>query len=198
MAGSSGHALEYSATVTTNTSVTAAIDRLVELGHREIGTVQFASEDYIAVRLRLADIRAALDRHGLALSDQNIRFGSFTAESGYEVARQLLQERPQVTAIMAGNDTIALGVLAAAAQLGRKVPGDLSLVGFDDLPFSAWLSPALSTIRIDAVRVGEMAADLLIRLLRNDAVPDRQLRLPAEFVDRASIGPSKSVQLSIT
>jgi len=86
----------------------------------------------------------------------------FSAESGYHATKRLLRRRPDLTAIFAGNDTIAIGVMSAAAALGRRVPDDLSVIGFDDLPFSAWLSPALTTVHIDAVQQGALAAEMLI------------------------------------
>ena len=93
-------------------------------------------------------------------------------------------------AVFAGNDTIAIGVLSAARALGRKVPDDLSIVGFDDLPFARFLDPALTTIRTNGVDHGMKAANLLIRILRGESsIEQQRLQSPTELIIRGSTAP---------
>ena len=108
------------------------------------------------------------------------------AQSGAEATQRLLARRPDLTAIFAGNDTIALGAIGAAVRMGRPVPDSLSLIGFDDLPFAACLNPPLTTLRVDARRQGEMAADLLVRMLRGGEIAEPRLRIETELILRGS------------
>ena len=87
-------------------------------------------------------------------------------------------ERP--TALLAGNDTIALGAMAAITDAGLSVPDDIAIVGFDDLPFAAQLRPALTTVRNPGVEQGRQAAQLLIRLLKGEPIAQRRIALPTE------------------
>ncbi len=186
LVGSIRHLQECSVNFTTAEGIAAAVERLVGLGHRRIGTVPFSPAGFMATDERLALLRRQAAKHGITVPDSYIEYGNFSAESGHEAARRLLERHPEITAVMAGNDTIAVGVISAAAQLGRSVPLGLSVIGFDDLPFSAWLCPSLTTIHIDAVKQGEMAADLLIRLLRKEEIEQRQITLSARLVIRNS------------
>jgi DNA-binding LacI/PurR family transcriptional regulator len=189
LAGSVRHPEEYSVNFTTRESTWEAVDHLVRLGHRHIGSVQFSSGDFVATENRLLHLRAGLARHGLSVPEDFIEYGDFSAMSGHFATRRLLERHPEITAIMAGNDTVAVGVISGAAALGRAVPRDLSVIGFDDLPVAAWLTPALTTIRVDAVEQGIGAARLLIRRLRNEPIHSPQILLPTQFVERDSCAP---------
>ena len=125
-------------------------------------------------------------RHGLHLDENAVTDGNFSAESGYGAATALLERRPDLTAVFAGNDTIAIGVLSAARALGRRVPEDLSVVGFDDLPFAPCLTPALTTIRTDGQ--GTIAAEMLFARLGHPALHPPRVRLEPELVLRRSTG----------
>jgi LacI family transcriptional regulator len=187
LAGSIGHAKEYSVNVKSGPGIYAAVDRLVELGHRDFGTVTFSPPGFIAMEKRLAAIGRALARHALEIPPTAIAFGDFSAESGYVAARKLLLARPSITALLAGNDTIAIGCLRAAAELGRRIPEDLSLVGFDDLPFADFLTPRLTTVRVDAEAQGGAAAELLLARIQGKPVAVSQLVVSvSKFVERQS------------
>ena len=100
----------------------------------------------------------------------------------------MLERRPDLTAIFAGDDTMAIGVLSAARALGRRIPEDLSVVGFDDLPFAPWLTPAPTTIRTDEVRQSAIAAEMLFARLGSPALHPPRVRLEPELVLRRSTG----------
>lgn len=186
LVGSIRHPQEYSVNFTTRQGIAAAVDMLVDQGHRIIGTVPFSPKGQVATDVRLAALRKELARRGIDLPESQVEYGNSSAESGHMATLRLLRRHPQITAIMAGNDTIAIGTISAAKTLGRSVPQDISIVGFDDLPFAAWLSPALTTVHVDAVKQGARAADLLIRLLRKEVIVERQIRLPTSLVTRQS------------
>lgn len=189
--GSIRHPNELSVNFSTWAGISEAVGHLVRLGHRRIGTVPFSRNGLLATDVRLSGLRRALYGCGLELPDAYVEHGDFSAQSGYEATIRLLRRAPEITAIMAGNDTIAIGVIGAAIAIGRRVPEDLSIIGFDDLPFSGYLNPPLTTIHVDAVKQGVMAADLLVRRLKNTDMGERQIKLPTKFLPRHSTSPAK-------
>lgn len=113
----------------------------------------------------------------------------WTPRGGYVAARQLLTD-PSVTAVLCGNDDIALGVLRAARELGRAVPDSLSVVGFDDAPHSAYIAPTLTTVRMDFEGLGRAAFGRLHALLEPDTAPAAALWDEPELIVRESTGPA--------
>jgi DNA-binding LacI/PurR family transcriptional regulator len=109
--------------------------------------------------------------------------------SGYRAARELLRREPQATAILCGNDDLAVGTLRAAQEAGLDVPGRLSVVGFDDAPQSAFLSPALSTVRLDFLGLGRACFGLLRTLLEPETAPAPPVCAEPLLVVRESSGP---------
>jgi DNA-binding LacI/PurR family transcriptional regulator len=109
--------------------------------------------------------------------------GDWTAESGYRLGREVLRD-PTVTAVFAGNDQMALGLVHAAQQAGRRVPHDLSVVGFDDIPEAAHFLPPLTTVRQDFAELGRRSIEVLVQRLRGDATAAQPIA--PELVLRAS------------
>ncbi|MDZ4112168.1 MAG: substrate-binding domain-containing protein, partial [Brevundimonas sp.] len=105
--------------------------------------------------------REGLAEHGLQLDDRYVRQGAYTFESGVEAAQSLLSMAEPPTAIFAGNDEMAIGVMKAARDAGLDVPRDLSIVGFDDLPMASRVWPNLTTVRPPIRDMGRMAAEKL-------------------------------------
>ncbi|MFE0460704.1 LacI family DNA-binding transcriptional regulator [Kitasatospora sp. NPDC058965] len=164
-----------------------ALDHLWRLGHRRIGVLAGPGE-LISVRERLAGVRDALRVRGAGLDPADLAAGDFSREGGRAATLELFHRRPDLTALLALNDGMAAGALAALrSELGRSVPGDVSVVGFDDLPYAQDLHPALSTVRLPLERTGERAMELIL----DEAVgPLRTESLPVELVARASTGPA--------
>jgi DNA-binding LacI/PurR family transcriptional regulator len=115
--------------------------------------------------------------------------GGWTPRSGYLAARTLLAD-PSVTALLCGNDDLALGVMRAARELGRNIPGDLSVVGFDDTPAAAYLNPSLTTVRLDFEGLGRACFGLLHKRLEPDAAPPTGEWAEPELIVRESAGPA--------
>lgn len=163
-----------------------ATEHLLRLGHRNIGAMQaFASW--------LPDVER-LDGYTQALATAGIPFDpSLVVQAGGErqpaeqLAMEYLQRNPQVTAILAMSDVMALGVLAAATALGRRVPDDLALVGFGDIPSAALVQPPLTTVHLPKHELGFRGADLLLAMLRGEEVP-LQTVLPTGLTVRNSCG----------
>ena len=135
---------------------------------------------------RLAGYWEALVNAGIEADPRLVAEGRFTEEGGYAAARALLDASPDVTAIFAANDLSALGVLHALAESGRRVPDDVSVVGFDDLRLSAFTSPPLTTIRQPATEIATRATELLLDLTRGNPVPQMLHLLEPTLIVRAS------------
>ncbi|WP_208008475.1 LacI family DNA-binding transcriptional regulator [Agromyces protaetiae] len=153
----------------------AATRHLIELGHRRIAAIT-GPEDMMCSLARVDGYRSAMNSAGASIDPEWIRFGDFHVSGGRKHARELLarpaDERP--TAIFAGSDMQALGVLEAAREAGIRVPEELSIVGYDDIPLAQWLTPRLTTVHQPLRRMGEEAARLAIRLSEEDpAEPSR-------------------------
>jgi DNA-binding LacI/PurR family transcriptional regulator len=168
-----------------------AVAHLVELGHRAIGHVALSARGTYATDHRIEALRAGQKRHGLDLPGTHVDYADFDAESGRVAAHRLLDVQPSLTAIIAGNDTIALGVMRAARERGLSLPRDLSIIGYDDLPFAAFLEPALTTIRTAPVAQGIAATQLLIGLITESVDQEPVAGLRAEFIVRGSCAPPR-------
>jgi LacI family transcriptional regulator len=130
---------------------------------------------------------------GLRTDDGAIRFGhAFTEAEGARVCRELLDGAPDVTAIVAANDLLALGCYDVLAERGLRCPDDVSVVGFNDMPFADRFDPPLTTVRIPHREIGSAAADLLLeRLGEAERTAAPQIRLSPTFVARGSTAPPR-------
>jgi len=158
-----------------------ATDYLLGLGHRHIAHVTGAKALQIS-QDRLAGFRDAQTDPGLRL----IVEGDFTEAGGYEATRDLIGSGVDFTAVFAANDLSALGVITALVESGRRVPQDVSVVGFDDLRLSAYTSPPLTTIRQPAFEIAQRATEILIDLTRGKRIRKLRHLLPPELVVRRS------------
>ncbi|MFD6141444.1 LacI family DNA-binding transcriptional regulator [Promicromonospora sp. NPDC060271] len=164
-----------------------ATRHLLDLGHRDVVHLSGAMETYDA-RARVDGWRDELRRAGIA--ERRVLHGDFTARSGHELAAGLvdgLADQPDATlptAIFAGNDQMAIGVISALAARGIAVPGDVSLVGFDDTAGSDYLVPALTTVRQDFVTLGRLSIEVLLDMMAGGAA--RHHLLSPSLVVRAS------------
>lgn len=165
-----------------------ATQHLIDLGHRRIALITNANLAYTASADRLSGYRRALESNGLTYEPALVAYGDFTPQSGALAAECLLQQWPLPTAIFVASDTVALGALKAIRQHGLRVPQDIALVGFDDVPLSEFVDPPLTTIRLPAFGLGWGAADLLIRLIQGESVLQPAVMLETELVIRKSCG----------
>lgn len=168
----------------------AATRHLVELGHRRIGAIS-GPPQMMCSRARIDGYRAALETAGLPVDHELIRTGDFHHETGYRLGRELLDRPDRPTAVFAGNDLQALGFYEAARELGLRVPEDVSVVGFDDLPVARWVGPPLTTVRQPLTEMAEAAARLVLELGRSasrEAPTATRVELATSLVVRASTG----------
>jgi LacI family transcriptional regulator len=166
----------------------SATEHLVSLGHRRIGLIA-GPKLLLCSRARLDGYRAALDAAGI--DEQLIVQGDFMHESGFAGCGQLLDLPEPPTAIFASSDTMALGAYEAARRRGLRVPDDLSIVGFDDLPESRWSSPPLSTVRQPLAEMGGLAARTVLRMARGEQIEVPRVELATELVVRDSTAPPR-------
>ncbi|HEY3950632.1 LacI family DNA-binding transcriptional regulator [Phenylobacterium sp.] len=164
----------------------AAARHLAELGHRRIAHIS-GPASFRSAHERRAGFEAGLKAAGLALEPHYAQEGAYTFESGIACAGELLKLDPQPTAIFAGNDEMAAGVLQAARQAGVAVPAELSVVGFDDFEIARRLWPSLTTIRTPTREIGRLA---VAQLMGRADEGEPQDRLPA-LVVRESTGPAR-------
>jgi LacI family transcriptional regulator len=134
---------------------------LIERGHREIGFLAGPSTSY-GSRRRHQGYRIELEQAGIAYNPKYIRYCPPTVTGGRDAAVQLLTENPKISAIFCFNDMVAIGALQAGPQVGRRVPEDLSIVGYDDIPMASWVTPALTTCKVPFEEMGRLATRLLI------------------------------------
>lgn len=170
-----------------------AAEHLIELGHRRIAYVR-GSESFTAERPRLEGFREACRAAGLAPADTPEFPGEGQFESGERAARQLLDDGCNVTAIACYNDMTAIGVLRTMLAAGRRVPEDVSVIGFDDIAAAAWVAPALTTLAQQKAEMGRLAVGHLARALEDpdhDA-PVETVRLPMTLIQRETTAPPPS------
>ena len=167
-----------------------ATRHLIELGHRRIAIIG-GPEHLWSSRARLAGYRAALEAAGLPAAGELIRRDDFCSEGGRRQARELLALAQPPTAIVAGNDPQAFGVLQALGERGLRAPGDLSVVGFDDVPVASWATPALTTIRQPLAAMAATAFRMLHA--RPGAGEPHHIELATTLVIRESTGPPPGV-----
>ena len=184
--GANGYSVSH------RTAVREAVKHLIELGHSRIAHITFAPQGYGSSDRRLASYRRTLEDAGLRASDAPVRYGNYSAASGFDAMRSLLASEPHPTALFAGNDTIALGALAAIHQHGLRVPQDIAVVGYDDIPIAAYTVPPLTTVRTPAAEQGRLAGEMAIDLIEGRAVPQPHLLLDTQLVVRDSCGASSA------
>lgn len=163
----------------------AATEHLLRLGHRRIAAIGGRRES-IAANARISGYRAALGGAGQETDPAQVEFAGFDFDSGLQVARRWLSRENRPTAIVAASDTQALGVLAATAELGLRVPDDLSVVGYDDTHVAGWTVPALTTVRQPLQEMGRVAMRMVLELVRGEQLDSRHIELATELIVRAS------------
>ncbi len=166
-----------------------AVEYLLSLGHRTVHHISGPP------RWRVSDLRrqgwlAALEAAGAPAPPVTV--GDWTARAGYEAGLALAAD-PDVTAVFAANDQMALGLMCAFAQAGRRVPQDVSVVGFDDIPEAAYLTPALTTLRQDLQGIATHGVRLLIDAVENPGPQRRTELVPMRLVVRETTGPAPSL-----
>jgi LacI family transcriptional regulator len=162
------HEVDFPAVMVDNMGgSTQAVQHLIDLGHRRIGCLG-GPEGSTTAADRLTGYRNALAQNGMTLDTRLVMRGAWNPESGYQLARQLLEGNEKPTAILCANDQMAFGAIKAARELGLNVPKDLAVIGFDNVPPGSYFDPPLTTVEIPMYDIGTASMQMLIDLLSRE------------------------------
>ncbi len=170
-----------------------AVRHLQRLGHSKIGLISGPPESYI-MQARYNAYLNALEKHGIAINDNHIGIGYFVAESTRKYIPKLMAQG--VTAILFSHDARAISAITECKDRGIRIPQDLSIIGFDDLPMTEYTVPSLTTIRQDRISLGKCGYYAMTCLLNK--VPIGSINLRATLVERHSTGPAPETPVTIT
>jgi len=166
----------------------AATEHLLSLGHRRIGFIA-GPPRLLCSRARLDGYRAALEGAGISVDETLIVPGDFYHAAGFDGAGALLELPKPPTALFAASDQMALGAIEALRRRGLRVPEDMSVVGFDDLPEVRWSAPPLTTVRQPLAEMGKLATRTVLQLAAGEEPASRRVELATELIVRASSAP---------
>ncbi len=168
-----------------------ATQYLIELGHTRIGFIG-GRADLRSAALRDAGYRRALADAGIPFDPSLVQSGTYQQETAREPALALLRSPRRPTAVFAANDLSGIAILSAAAELGLDVPGDLSVIGFDDIPEASQMTPPLSTIHQPMQSLGATAARMVVALMAGETPETTHILLPTRLVPRATTAPPRA------
>lgn len=163
-----------------------AIDHLIEMGHRRIGFVGAPLNVSVGFE-RFTGYQAALKDHGIPINETLIQIGNFKEEGGFQATKKLLEQDPRPTAIFSVNNLMTMGALKAIYEMNLKIPDDISIIGFDDMPWLSLINPPLTAIRQPVYEIGAEAARLLFSRINEEIEnPPIHLVLKPELIVRGS------------
>lgn len=179
-------------TVTVNniSGAASAVAHLVELGHTRIAMISGPDVVTTGAERRRGYLRG-MELAGLPAPDEYIRDGQFRQEGGYHAMLDLLDLPEPPTGVLAANNLMSLGALQAIHQRGVRIPGEISLVGFDDMPWTSAINPPLTVVAQPTAEIGATAARLLIERIADPARPARHVILETRLIERASTVPGR-------
>ena len=166
----------------------SAVEHLLQLGHSCVACITNAHVIYTASVERLNGYRDALQAAGIPYDESLVRYGDFDAQSGYEQMNSLLESEMLPGAVFVASDVVAMGAMAAVREHGLKIPDDIALVGFDDIPFARFVDPPLTTVHLPALDLAIKSCEMLFQLIRREPPTKRQVLLPTRLVVRRSCG----------
>jgi LacI family transcriptional regulator len=167
-----------------------AVDHLIGLGHRNIACITNAGISYTAASDRLNGYRQAIESAGITYNDALVRFGDFDPESGYKQMNSLLAAGSSISAVFVASDVVALGAKAAIRERGLRIPQDIAVVGFDDVPLARYLDPPLTTVRIPATELAIKAGEAVVQLINGNPPSHSTELLQTQLIVRESCGAS--------
>ncbi|NOC90715.1 MULTISPECIES: LacI family DNA-binding transcriptional regulator [unclassified Ruegeria] len=164
----------------------ALTSKIIELGHTRLATISGISKGNDRARLRIQGIKDAMSRHGLSQDDLSVIETSYEIENGADAFKHLMSNDNPPTAVLCGNDVLAVGAVRQAQQMGLRVPEDVSITGFDDIELARIVAPALTTVHVPHRDMGRKAAQALIQMIESNA-PGKSVELPTHIVGRESL-----------
>lgn len=162
-------------------------DHLVELGHDRIACIAPTLDHTFAMH-RIAGLKDGLRKHNIHLGEEDILTGDLTERGGYERTLELIQRENRPTAIVAGNDLMAMGAMSAIQDKGLQVGKDISVTGFDNIPLSSYTHPPLTTVHQPIFQIGGMVCEMLIQMIKGTTLDNRQILLQPSLIKRQTTG----------
>lgn len=159
---------------------------LLRLNHRRIGCITYVLPHVEPLNTRVIGFQKALSEAGIELTAKDVVFGNGRYESGYKAMQELIKNRPDLTAVFVFNDLMALGAIGALHAQGRRVPEDISIIGFDNISFASTFAPALTTIAQPIVTLGQKCLSLLVERIHQPEKECARIVLPVELIERSS------------
>lgn len=163
------------------------VEHLLQLGHRRFAVISGITHQNERAQERLTGVRLALAAHGIALDPGQVVEKPYTHGGGREGLREVMGRTRRPTAVICGNDVLAIGAIAECQAQGMTVPGDMSITGFDDMEIASLITPPLTTVRFPTTELGVYAANHLLARLSGKTV-ELRCKLPTELVARGSTG----------
>jgi DNA-binding LacI/PurR family transcriptional regulator len=164
-----------------------AVEYLIGKGHKEIGYLR-GSFRIKAFRSRMTGFKIALNNHNLVANSKDIITLSTTMDGSYKDMVEILKTNPKLpTAFFADNDMIALGAMKAMQEFGYRIPEDISIIGFDDLPFCEITSPRLTTLRVNKQEMGQLAVRRMVEMIKHGGETKIKIEVSTHFIERDSV-----------
>ncbi|HJS20565.1 MAG TPA: LacI family DNA-binding transcriptional regulator [Anaerolineales bacterium] len=176
----------YSVDVDNQLAARKAVQYLLDLDHRQIACISNAPASYTASPERVRGYKTALTEAGIQPNDDLIRYADFTPESGYTEMKSLLSSKKKFTAVFVASDNVAMGAKAALREAGMQIPEDISLVGFDDIPWAQFADPPLTTVHLQAQELARRACLVLMDLLKGREPETKRQIVETQLVVRKS------------
>jgi len=176
----------YSVDVDNQLAAQQGVQYLLELGHTEIACISNAPPSYAASPERVAGYKTALISAGVTPDDGLIRYADFDPQSGYDQMKSLLESGRKFSAVFVASDNVTMGVKAALREAGLRIPEDISLVGFDDIPWAQYADPPLTTVHLQAQEMARRACLVLMDLLQGKEPTVKQQIIETHLVVRKS------------
>lgn len=163
-----------------------AVNHLIQLGHRHIAMITNAALQYTSAQQRRTGYWHALQDAGITPDPLLLKEGSYTPLSGYEAMNELLKLSPRPTAVFVASDVVALGAMQAIENAGARIPEDIAVVGFDDIPLAEYYNPPLTTLRLPAYKLGWAVGERLVHLIQGTDTIKGGVFLESELIVRKS------------
>lgn len=167
-----------------------AVAYLISLGHKDIACITNAPPEYTSAPERIKGYKNALLKQEIPINEALIRYADFDPDSGYECMKSILQSGEKFSAVFVASDNVAIGAKSALRDARLHIPDDISIVGFDDIPWAKYSDPPLTTVQLPAESIAQSACTLLLNLI-NDGDMDKQhqIILDTELIIRKSCRP---------
>jgi LacI family transcriptional regulator len=165
---------------------------LIELGHQRIACIAGCAMEYQTASQRRTGYEKALQQAGIPFREDYFRCSEYSIRESYNLARAMLGQPKSPTAILTYSDLLAIGVIRAATDLGLSIPGDISIIGYDDIELASFSVPRLTTIYQDKKQIGELAVSQILKHIQDPDLPSEEIVLSSRLVIRESTGPAKN------